>query len=377
MLVGVDASRVQAEGGTGTEAYSLSLIRELLRLGAPHRFRLYFREGEAVRLFAPDPARWEARVIPFPRLWTHVRLSWEMVRCPPDALFVPAHVLPLVHPRRSVVTVHDLGYLRFPEAHPPFERWYLDWSTRFNGRAAARVLALSETTRDDLVRHYGVPPEKVRVVYPGLRDGMAPVEDEGRIRDVLARYGVRQPYFLYVGTLKPRKNLLRLVRAYARFAAEEHGDGARPLLVLAGKPGWQHEALVREVERLGLAGTVVFPGYVEDADLPALYTGALAFVFPSLYEGFGLPLVEAMACGTPVVASRTSACGEVAGDAALLVDPLSEEEIAGALAQVARDADLRAALAARGRERARAFSWERAAREVLDVLTSLADNLSA
>jgi glycosyltransferase involved in cell wall biosynthesis len=134
---------------------------------------------------------------------------------------------------------------------------------------------------------------------------------------------------------------------------------------------------VREVERLGLAGTVVFPGYVEDADLPALYTGALAFVFPSLYEGFGLPLVEAMACGTPVVASRTSACGEVAGDAALLVDPLSEEEIAGALAQVARDADLRAALAARGRERARAFSWERAAREVLDVLTSLADNLSA
>lgn len=372
MLVGVDASRVQAEGRTGTEAYSLYLLRELLRLGAPHRFRLYFREREPVRLFAPDPARWEARVIPFPRLWTHVRLSWEMVQHPPDALFVPAHVLPLVHPRRSIVTVHDLGYLYFPEAHPPFERWYLDWSTRFNACAAARVLALSETTKADLVRHYEVPPEKVRVVYPGLRKGMVPVEDEGLVREVLARHGVRQPYFLYVGTLKPRKNLLRLVRAYARFVAQDRVE-ERPHLVLAGKPGWQYEALAREVERLGLVGQVLFPGYVADADLPALYTGALAFVFPSLYEGFGLPLVEAMACGTPVIASRTSACGEVAGDAALLVDPLSEEEIAEALARVARDADLRAALAARGRERARAFSWERAAREVLDVLASLAD----
>ncbi len=373
MLVGVDASRVQAEGRTGTEAYSLYLLRELLRLGGPHRFRLYFREEGPVRLFAPDPARWEARVIPFPRLWTHVRLSWEMVRNPPDALFVPAHVLPVVHPRRSIVTVHDLGYLHFPEAHPPFERWYLHWSTLFNGHAAARVLALSETTKADLFRHYGVPPEKVRVVYPGLREGMGPVEDEGRVREVLARYGVRKPYFLYVGTLKPRKNLLRLVRAYARFAPAER-EGARPSLVLAGKPGWQHEALAREVERLGLEEWVLFPGYIADADLPALYTGALAFVFPSLYEGFGLPLVEAMACGTPVIASRTSACGEVAGDAALLVDPLSEEEIAGALARIAQDAGLRAALAARGRERARAFSWERAAQEVLDVLASLADD---
>ncbi|MGQ9566735.1 MAG: glycosyltransferase family 4 protein [Anaerolineae bacterium] len=372
MLVGIDASRVQAEGRTGTEAYSFYLIRELLRLGPPHRFRLYFRERGPVGLFAPDPGRWEARVIPFPRLWTHVRLSWEMAQRPPDALFVPAHVLPLVHPQRSVVTVHDLGYLYFPEAHRPLERWYLHWSTRFNGRAAARVLAVSETTKADLVRHYGVPPEKVRVVYPGLREGMGPVEDEERVRAVLARYGVRRPYFLSVGTLKPRKNLLRLVRAYARFVAEE-GDGARPLLVLAGKPGWQHELLVQEVERLGLTREILFLGYVEDADLPALYTGALAFVFPSLYEGFGLPLVEAMACGTPVVTSRTSACGEVAGDAALLVDPLTVGEIAWALARVARDADLRAALAARGRERARAFSWERAAREVLDVLTSLAD----
>lgn len=372
MLVGVDASRVQAEGRTGTETYSLYLIREMLRQGASLQFRLYFREPGPVRLFAPDPARWEARVLSFPRLWTHLRLSWEMALHPPDVLFVPAHVLPLVHPRRSVVTVHDLGYLYFPEAHRPLERWYLDWGTRFNARAAARVLALSETTKEDLVRQYGVPWQKVEVVYPGLREGMEPVEDGARLREVWARYGVRQPYFLYVGTLKPRKNLLRLVRAYARFVAGS-GPDASPQLVLAGKRGWQYEALAKEAARWGLAdGKVVFPGYVEDEDLPALYTGALAFVFPSLYEGFGLPLVEAMACGTPVVTSRTSACGEVAGSAALLVDPLSEDEIAAALARVTRDRDLRATLAVRGRARAREFSWERAARQVLEVLGSLA-----
>ncbi|MBC7225556.1 MAG: glycosyltransferase family 4 protein, partial [Anaerolineae bacterium] len=229
-----------------------------------------------------------------------------------------------------------------------------------------------ETTREDLARHYGVPRQKVEVVYPGLRAGMAPVEDGARLREVWARYRVQPPYFLYVGTLKPRKNLLRLVRAYARFLAGSGADDA-PQLVLAGKRGWQYEALAREATRLGLeSGQIVFPGYVADEDLPALYTGALAFVFPSLYEGFGLPLVEAMACRTPVVTSRTSACGEVAGDAALLVDPLSEEEIAAALAQVAEDGDLRAALAARGRARARDFSWERTARQVLEVLVSLA-----
>jgi len=378
MLVGIDASRAVAAERTGTETYSLYLIREMLWQGSRHRFRLYFRDRSQVALFPPDDGRWEPRVIPFPRLWTHLRLSWEMALRPPDALFVPAHVLPLVHPRRSVVTVHDLGYLHFPEAHRPFERWYLDWSTRFNCRAAARVLALSEATRRDLVQRYRVPREKIQVVYPGVRKGMEPEAGPVRAREVLRKYGLRSPYYLYVGTLQPRKNLVRLVQAFAQArqswsGAEEEG----PSLVLVGKKGWQYESLVQEVERLGLEEWVTFPGYVPDEDLPALLGGALAFVFPSLYEGFGLPIVEAMSCGAPVICSDTSACGEVAGETALLVDPLDVGSIASAMVRLRRDAGLRESLRIKGRERARLFAWPEAAAQVLGVLEALAEDTPA
>ncbi|MGQ9584455.1 MAG: glycosyltransferase family 4 protein [Anaerolineae bacterium] len=372
MLVGIDASRVTAEGRTGTETYSLYLIREILRQGSPHRFRLYFREPVPLDLF-PSEGRWEPRCIPFPRLWTHVRLSWEMIAQPPEVLFVPAHVLPLVRPRWCLVTVHDMGYLYFPEAHPPLARAYLDWSTRFNCRVATRILALSETTRTDLARHYGVPKDKVEVVYPGVREGMRPDLAPAQVEAALHRHGVQQPYYLYVGTLQPRKNLIRLLGAFAEASRVWDGPARQePRLVLAGKEGGERKALRREVRRLGLEGRVRFLGYVPDEDLPSLYRGALAFVFPSLYEGFGLPIVEAMACGTPVVCSATSACGEVAGDAGLLVDPLDVDAIAQALVRVGSDRTLRESLTLLGLERARAFSWERAARQVLAVLDALA-----
>jgi len=378
MLIGIDASRATIARRTGTETYSRNLIRALIGLGSGHRFRLYTNGAAHVPGISDVPGTLnpdvEIRCIPFPRLWTHIRLSAEMLLHPPDVLFVPAHVLPLIHPRRSVVTVHDLGYLHYPEAHRAADRRYLDWSTRWNGRQATAVLADSQATKDNLVRAYGVDPGRVHVVYLGRDEAFGPVRDADQIAHVRERYGIAGRYFLYVGTLQPRKNLARVIDAFAALAGNPAlvPTLSDVQLVLAGKRGWLYDDLFAQVTRLGLASRVVFPGYVEEADLPALLSGALALVFPSLYEGFGIPVLEAGACGVPVITSNTSSLPEVAGDAALLVDPHDVDAIADAMVRIATDAELRAELDRRGQENVKRFSWEKCARETLAVLEEAA-----
>ena len=366
MLIGIDASRSVAQERTGTENYSLNLIRHLLALGGDHRYRLYF--NRLPPSYNLQPATCNLRVMPFPRLWTHLRLSWEMARRPPDLLFVPAHVLPIVHPRRSVVTVHDLGYLYYPQAHRLLDRLYLDLSTRYNARAATHLIADSSATKRDLIERYGTDPDKITVVYPGYDEmTFQPVRDEKAIGAVKARYGITGDYILFVGTLQPRKNLIRLIEAFSNIQYPI----SNVQLVIAGKKGWLYREIFQQVEKLGLEGKVVFTGYVPEGDLPTLLSGARLFVFPSLYEGFGLPVLEALACGTPVVCSNASSLPEVAGDAAVLVDPLDVEGLAAALERVLRDEDLRAELIERGFEQTRKFSWERCARETLKVLENV------
>ncbi len=363
MLIGIDASRALVARRTGTETYSLNLIRALLDLGTGHRY--VNQKGPSSAPFLQGP-QVEVRRIPFPRLWTHVRLSAEMLVRPPDVLFVPAHVLPLIHPPQSVVTVHDLGYLHYPEAHRLADRRYLDWSTRWNARQATLVLADSQATKDDLVRAYGVDPDRVRVIYLGRDEALAPVRDPEIVSAVREHYGIGGRYLLYVGTLQPRKNLARTIEAFARIVGRPALTNVQ--LVLAGKRGWLYEDLFARVERLGLAGRVRFPGYVAEEDLPALLSAALAFVFPSLYEGFGIPVLEAGACEVPVITSNTSSLPEVAGDAALLVDPHDVDAIADAMYRLITDPDLRGELIRRGRENVKRFSWEKCARETLAVL---------
>jgi len=307
-----------------------------------------------------------------------------MLSAPPDVLFVPSHVLPLIHPRRCVVTVHDLGYHYHPEAHTLFQNLYLRWSTRYNARSATKVLADSDATRRDLMRYYRIPEERIVVVYPGRDEALTPVSNPQALHSVHSRYGLSKHYFLYVGTLQPRKNLVRLVEAFAALTVairaaskqgEEGGEPVEPQLVLAGAKGWLYAEIFDRARSLGLGDHVVFTGYVPDADLPALLSGALAFVFPSLYEGFGLPVLEAMACGTPVICSNASSLPEVGGDAALLVDPLDVDAWANAMQQILWDPGLRAALVERGMEQVQRVSWERGASEVLRVLEGVGRGL--
>ena len=402
MLIGIDASRTTLARRTGTEFYSLHLITALLALDTPHRFRLYFNRPPAADLFAAQGCdRSRAgdvdsasspqvvqRVIPFPCLWTHMRLGCEVALHPPDVLFVPAHVLPLWTRPPAVVTVHDLGYRHFPQAHPRWQRGYLDWSTRHNTRAARVLVADSHATARDLVASYGVAPEKIMVVYPGPDPALTSVDDPQRLAAVKRRYGIQGDYFLHVGTLQPRKNLTRLVQAFAALSSSGAAFGFGKLttggfgklttgplqLVLAGKKGWLYADLFRQVRHLGLEGRVLFPGYVEDADKGALLSGALAYVLPSLYEGFGFPALEAQICETPLICAQTTSLPEVAGDGALWVDPLDVEGWTQAMSRVAQDAALRAALVARGRVNRARFSWRAAAQATLAALETAAQD---
>lgn len=368
MHIGIDISRIAVTARTGTEHYTYELAAALARRADRIDYTWYCNRPPDQP--PPHGANVTLRCIPLPRLWTHLRLSVELVRRAPDVLFIPAHVVPLGAPlarrMRTIVTVHDLGYIRYPEAHTTAHRLYLRLSTVWSARVASQIIAVSHATRTDLIQLAGVRPDKITVVHHGLaqRFRQAPA-----IRPAYDIIGAHNPYFLYVGTVQPRKNLTRLIEAFARFSAGlPRDESAPPLLVIAGKRGWLSEGIEQRAAELGIADRVRFVGYVADEALPALYRDALAFVFPSLYEGFGMPVLEAMACGAPVLTSTTSSLPEVAGDAALLADPHDIAALADGLARLHADEALRSDLRQRGRQRAARFTWERCAEETVRVL---------
>ncbi len=366
MVIGIDASRAVTARRTGTEAYAAQLIAALIPLAAQrgHTLRLYFNAPPPPGLFAAA-AHVEPLVIPLRRLWSHLRLGHELRRRPPDLFFTPAHVIPLGYRGRAAATVHDLGFHYFPEAHTRLQRAYLRWSTGHNVRRSRRVLADSQATKTDLERFYDAPPQKIAVVYPGVDPHLQPVDDAQELARVRQKYGIRQPYLLYLGTLQPRKNIERLVEAYVQ-------SGVGQQLVLAGQAGWLAEPILQGISRYTQSSAdaerILVTGYVLEEDKAALLSGATALLFPSLYEGFGFPILEAQRCHTAVLCANNSSQPEVAGDAALLVEAHDVAAIAAGIGRLAHDDALRRRLAATGVENARRFSWPAAARQAMDIL---------
>ena len=271
---------------------------------------------------------------------------------------------------KTVVTVHDVIVLILPETFTPRHRLVVRTALARVRRKADRVIVPSQAVKRDVVTRLGVPGDRVVVTPEGCEPCFRPIRSAGALHAAAAKYGLPPRYVLAVGTLEPRKNLTTLLRAFARLRRDGEVD-PELRLVLAGARGWLEEPIFRAVRSLGLDEAVHFPGFIDDDDLPAVYGGAALFVFPSLYEGFGLPLLEAMACGVPVVASNVSSLPEVAGDAALLVDPRETDDLADAVARALRDGALRDRLRAAGLARARQFSWEATARRTLDAYTSV------
>jgi glycosyltransferase involved in cell wall biosynthesis len=343
VLVGVDASRVTRSQRTGTENYSLNVLRELLAEDERNAYRLYLSQPLPDGLLPLRP-RTATRVIRLPRLWTQVGLSAEMLVSPPDVLFVPSHVLPIVTPRRSVVVVYDVGHRFFPRAHGALEWLYVEW--------AIRLLTISETSKRDLVRLYGADPSRIDVAYPAVDARFTPASraDIDRVR---SRHGLSSRYVLHLGTIKPRKNLPRLIRAFA-----EAQLPADTQLVLGGMATSGARGVEQAIYHSSLQGRVKRLTYVPDADLPALYSGAACAAIVSLYEGFGMPALEALACGAPLVASNRGSLPEIVGSAAIVVDSLDITSIADGLKRALNHPSLAAA----GPARAAEFTWRAAAR---------------
>ncbi len=360
LKIAIDASRITAARRTGTENYALQLLRALLELDNKHQYLLYFRDTPPANLLPANP-RVKYRVIPWRRMWTHIRFAWALWRDRPDVTFVPAHVLPLFFPGPSVVTVHDLGYIYFPNAHPGFARHYLEWSTKHSAEHATRIIADSLATVRDLSAHYGISQNKIALVYPGVNETLHREDDPATRDAVRARYNLPARYLLFVGTLQPRKNIVRIVQGYAHWRAKQANPDVS--LVLAGPEGWLYDpAWTRGIEG------IVMPGYIADEDMPGLYSAAEALLFPSLHEGFGFPVLEAMRCGIPVITSNTSSLPEVAGEAALLINARDVDAIRDAIDQILTDQNLRQNLIAKGYEQVKRFTWKRAAEQTLHAL---------
>jgi glycosyltransferase involved in cell wall biosynthesis len=267
-----------------------------------------------------------------------------------------------------VVTVHDLTFFRFPHTLPPLRRLYLKAVTRSATWRAERVIAVSRQTRDDLVQQLQLAPEKVEVVYNGVGEAFRPASPT-EVAAFRRRRGLPQRFVLFLGTLEPRKNVVSLLEAFARLR-DRAGTGGRSdgtKLVVAGAKGWYFERIFARAEELGLGDDVIFPGFVPAEELPWWYRAADCFVYPSVYEGFGLPVLEAMACGTPVVTSSVSSLPEVAGSAAITVDPQDVTALTEAIDRVIRDSTLREDMRHRGLQQATRFSWDRAASETAAV----------
>ncbi|NTW46377.1 MAG: glycosyltransferase family 4 protein [Candidatus Moranbacteria bacterium] len=364
MKIGIDASRAFLRNRTGIEEYAYRVIEHLRDPLRDEQVTLYVRPG-----YRPDfgfPAGWVLKELSAPRFWTHGRLSVEMLLHPPDVLFVPAHTVPLIHPRRSVVTVHGLEYEFSKRSYSRWERFYMRAVIRFSCRAAETVIAVSENTKRDLIRLYGVPEERISVIYEGK-----PEKNHGSgIGNHEEKTGSGNesgsPYLLFVGRIEERKNVRRIVEAFDILKAR-HGIPHR--LVLVGRPGYGYGDAKAAISRSAYRSDIVERGYVAEDEKTSLLSGADVFVFPSLYEGFGLPIVEAQAAGIPVVASDTSSLPEIGGSGALYVDPLSPESIAEGIWNVLSEPGLRDDILRKGRENAERFRWERCAADIAAVLS--------
>jgi glycosyltransferase involved in cell wall biosynthesis len=346
----------------GVHQYIHHLLRHLRLDDNGLRYTVLLGEGELPSNVALSirQSRWPTSRAVVRVLWEQLVQPWVLLRLEADLIHGPVFVGPLLAPCPMVVTIHDLSFIRFPDLFRPANRLYLTTFTRLSARRAARLIAVSAHAAAETAQLLDVPSERIDVVYHGVDPVFRPLSID-EVAAFRQRQGVPDQFVLFVGTLEPRKNLVRLVEAFARVY-----DG-KTRLVLAGGRGWFYDVLFARVESLGLEEAVIFAGYVMNDDLPLWYNAATLLAYPSIYEGFGLPVLEAQACDTPVLTSNVSSLPEAAGDAALMVDPYDVEALAAGLNRMLTDRSLRRELRQRGLAHASRFSWPRTAQETASV----------
>lgn len=365
MLIGIDASRANKGKKTGTEWYAYQIINNLKLIDRVNQYVLYTRESLPARP-AELPDNFSTKVLHWPLvfIWTHLRLSWEMVINPPDILFVPAHSVPLIHRGRTVVTIHDLGFLHNPQIYHPLARIYHRFSAWWSVRYAFKIITISEFTKQDIIKNYKVNPDKISVIPLGLdKSKYKIITDKNRLKQVQDKYNLTRPYFFYIGRLEKKKNIEFLINAFNQLAVDYPDYD----LVLAGSLSYGGDKIMRLIKA---SSKVKHLGYIEEEDVPPLLNAAQAFVFPSLFEGFGLPIIQAMACGCPVISSNATSLPEVGGKAAWYINPNNRDELIALMKKMAINNEARQQLIDAGLNRAKQFDWQQVAVKTLAVLLS-------
>ena len=366
MRIAIDAHSVGAKLG-GNESYALNLIEALAQIDRVNDYTLYVTTPTAFERFN---RRWpNFRVhttLPHtPLIRIPLTLSAELRKNPVDVLHVQFTAPPFC-PCPVVVSIHDLSFEHLPQTFNRRSRTQLRLTVRHSARRAAKILTLSEHTRRDVIETYGVAPDVVSAIPLAAPAHFGPITHDKELQRVRHTYGIDGDYVLSVGSIQPRKNLVRLIKAYAALRGARAGDKC-PKLVIVGRCAWLYDETLRALEQTGVKDSVVLTGYVPEPDLPALYSGALCFIYPSYFEGFGLPPLEAMKCGAPVIVGNATSLPEVVGEAALKVDPFDVSAIAAAMDQLINNSELRAELRVKGLARAKMFDWNDTAQRTLAV----------
>jgi len=422
MKIGIDASRANRDYKSGTEWYAYHIIRWLAKLDKKNKYILYSDKplkGGLIDLCSEDNAdvknlkldigkdnfqkirsphnNFKAKILkwPFKYFWTQGRLSIEMIFNKPNILFIPAHALPIIHPKKSIVTIHDIGYERDKTLYEKeeigaedcrikkiinifvrllsFGKYgansvdYLKWSTKYASKKAYKVIAPSNFTKNDIKNLFKKEFNKIEVVYHGYNINLyKKINDENKIEKILDKYEIKRPYLLYIGRIEKKKNISALVEAFAIFKEKNKDDKHK--LILVGAASYGYDEVNYMINEFGIEGDVIMPGWVEESDIPYLHNGARAFIFPSKYEGFGMPLLQAMACEVPIIASDRASIPEITDQAAFLFNPDSVRSISQAIEKIIYNEDLRLKLIQEGKKRIENFSWEKTAERTLEIL---------
>ena len=383
MLIGIEATHANKAERTGVEEYCWQVIQELKKIiPSSVKVVLYVNESRKQEnqksknqsdLLGDLPENWSVKELwwPFSKGWSQVRLAFEFLLHPPDIFFAPGQLVPIICPKKTITMIHDSAFLVFPKAYNFLGRQYLKWMNKLIIKKSSTLLTSSEFNRRELLRLYGKIDQEIKVVPLGYDKKIYKIEDRENIEKILKKYLITSPFIISIGRLEEKKNTKRTVQAFNLIKSQLRTPNSELQLLLVGKPGVGYEEIKTEIENSPYKNDILRPGYITSEDLPVLLSLAEAFVFPSLYEGFGIPVLEAMASGCPVVASRGNALEEVGGEAALYINPSSSEDIARAIGRIFLDKEKRAWMVEAGLKRVKEFSWVKTAEETWKVARSL------
>jgi glycosyltransferase involved in cell wall biosynthesis len=377
MIIGIDGNEANVHKRVGISEYAFELLMQFSSTKFKDqnaKFIVYLKNKPLPNL--PAENNWfRYRILKPGKFWTQWRLPLDLFlhKPRPDIFFSMTHYAPRYSPVPTIVSVMDVSYLRFPEMFNKSDLYQLQHWTEYSVKKAKKVLTISNSSRDDIIKIYKKRKDDVVTIYPGIKHIQSLEPRVYGMNQIQSKYQVSDKFILFVGTLQPRKNIVRLIEAFSKLENKDQGIGISDLqLVIIGKRGWQYEEILAAPEKLGVSDSVKFLENVPDVDLDVFYQHALVYVLPSLYEGFGLPVVEAMQRGCPVITSNISSLPEAGGDAAIYVDPENVDDIAKKITKVITDEKLRHELIAKGKKQITKFSWEKSARETLEILEQTA-----